>query len=121
VRTLFDGAIVQTETKGSAEGMPGAYEAHGYIAWNAADKCYRIVMVSNMGEVMAGDGRFAGDDKLIQIFTGLRMGQPCVARSVLQLDQDGRPVKVKNHSCMGDAEPMCDFVGTYELQREPQK
>lgn len=114
VRTLFDGAILHTTTTGTAEGMPGTYEAHGYYAWDAANTAYKVLLVSNMGEVMAGEARFAGDDKLIQTYLGVRMGQPYVARSVLHIDAKGKPVKVVNHSCMGTADPMQDFTGTYQ-------
>lgn len=114
IRTLFDGAIVQVTTTGTADGMPGTYEAHGYYAWDATDGAYDVLMVSNMGEVMKGEARFAGDDTLVQIFSGLRMGQLSVSRSVMQLDAKGHPKKVVNHSCMGAADPMQDFVGTYE-------
>jgi hypothetical protein len=114
IRTLFDGAIVQVTTTGAAEGMPGSYEAHGYYAWDPANACYKVLMVSNMGEVMCGQARFSGDDKIVQTVACLRMGQPCVSRVVTHLDAKGHPVKVVNHSCMGDADPMQDFTGTYK-------
>jgi hypothetical protein len=114
IRTLFDGAIVQVLTTGTAEGMPGTYEAHGYFVWDATNHCYKMLMVSNMGEVMAGETRFAGDDAVVQTFTGLRMGQPYAARSVLHLDADGKPRKAVNHPCIGTAEPMQDFTCTYQ-------
>lgn len=114
IRTLFDGSIVQVTTTGTADGMPGTYEAHGYYAWDATDGAYDVLMVSNMGEVMKGEARFAGDDTLVQIFSGLRMGQLTVSRSVMHLDAKGHPQKVVNHSCMGTADPMQDFTGTYK-------
>lgn len=113
VRTLFDGAIVQVTTTGTAEGMPGTYEAHGYYAWDDTDGAYEVLMVSNLGEVMKGEARFAGDDTLVQTVCGLRMGQPSVSRSVMHLDAKGHPTKVVNHSCIGTADPMQDFVATY--------
>jgi len=113
VRTLFGGGVVQVATTGTAEGMSGTYQAHGYYAWDAEHDCYAMLMVSSMGEVMNGACRFAGDDKLIQTFAGLHMGQAFVARTVMDLDESGKPVKAVNHSCAGTAEPMRDFIATY--------
>lgn len=117
IRSLFDGAIVQVITTGTADGMPGTYDAHAYYAWDAADRSYEVLVVSNMGEVMSGEARFVGDDSLVQTFSGLRMGQPSVARSILTLDAAGKPVKIVNHSCSGTAAPMQDFTGTYEAAK----
>lgn len=114
IRTLFDGSIVQVATTGTADGMPGTYEAHGYYAWDATAGAYAVLMVSNMGEVMKGEARFAGDATLVQTFAGLRMGQLSVSRSIMHLDAKGHPQKVVNHSCMGTADPMQDFTGTYK-------
>ncbi|MEZ5966578.1 MAG: DUF1579 family protein [Planctomycetota bacterium] len=106
---LFDGGIVMTETKGS-EGPP--YEAHGFHAWNPTGSCYKIVSIDSMGMICEMDGRLA-DGAMICTANCLRMGMPCVSRCVVSLDKDGRPVKVVNHSCMGDAPPMQDFSMTY--------
>lgn len=113
IRSLFGGSILQSQTIGTADGMPGTYEAHGYFAWDPMNRCYKVLMLSSMGEVMQGEARFLGPDKMVQTYAVLHMGQPCVARSVLHLDAQGRPVKAVNHSCMGDAPPMQDFSCTY--------
>lgn len=107
---LFGGAVVMTHTKGT-EGMP--YEAHGFQAWSAAHGCYKLLSVDSMGMIGDFDAHLHGD-KLIATTQGLRMGQPCAARIVMTLDKDGKPAKVVNHSCMGDAPPVQDFTMTYQ-------
>lgn len=107
---LFDGHIVMIETHGSSDGGP--YEAHGFYAWSAGDRCYKALTVDNMGMICAMDGQL-GDDAFICTFSGLRMGQPCVARTVVSIDKSGKPTKIVNHSCMGSAPPMQDFTLTY--------
>jgi hypothetical protein len=106
---LFGGGIMMTETKGTA-GPP--YEAHGFHAWSPMHGCYKIYSLDSMGMICDMDGRLT-DTAMICTSNCLRMGMPCAARCVVSLDKNGKPAKVVNHSCMGDAPPMQDFTMTY--------
>jgi hypothetical protein len=108
----FDGSLVMVETKGSSDQGGPPYEAHGFYAWNATDKCYRMLAIDNMGVVVNGDCRLIGQD-LVLMTSGMRMGAPIAARTVLSLDADGHPTKVVNHSLIGTSPPMQDFTGSY--------
>jgi hypothetical protein len=109
---LFDGHVVMNETKGVSEGGP-AYEAHGFMGWSAADNCYKLASIDNMGMLCVQNGRLT-EDALICTFEGLRMGQPLAARCVVSLDKEGGPTKMVNHSCTGSAPPLQDFSMTFK-------
>jgi hypothetical protein len=115
VRTLFDGAVLQTTSRGPAAGDAPGFEAHGYHAFDPAAGCYRVVFLSSTGELAEGLARLVGDGRLVQTFQGLKMGQPYVARSVLHLDADGRMTRSVNHSCVGGSDPALVFAATYRL------
>ena len=112
VRSLFEGAIVQVVTHGEPVGPFPAYEAHAYYAWNPCDKCYDIVMVSNMGEAGTMQTRLEGD-KLVGVFAGLSMGKNSAAHMVMSLDKDGRPTKSVAHAILGASEPYKSFEASY--------
>jgi len=112
IRQLFGGSVLQVETKGTAEGMPGEYEARGYYAWNPTDNCYQLMSVSNFGEIGAMQGHFV-DNALVCIYAGRSMGNPTALRVILNVDAEGRPASIENHSCIGTAAPMLSFAGKY--------
>lgn len=117
VTSLFDGGIVRVLTTGTAEGMPGKYEAAVYYAWDPAQKCYIGVMVSNMGEVGQTQARFVGDDKFVATFAGTMQGTPMVNSTVLQLDADGKARHVTSHCISGAEPPFEGFRADYEVVR----
>lgn len=112
-RPLFGGSILQVVTKGTAEGMPGEYEATVFYGWDAAEQCYRGVMVSNMGEVGQTRARFVGDDKFVAVWAGMMMGQPTANHTLMQL-QDGRPQSLVSHCISGDGKPYECMRASYQ-------
>lgn len=111
-RTLFGGAVVQQVTHGDPTGGFPAYEAHAYMTWSAADACYDVVFVSNMGELGLVQSRFDGG-ALVGLWSGLSMGKASTMRSITSLDKDGKVTRISCHCCTGDAPPMQNFSATY--------
>ncbi len=110
---LFGGGILGAHVKGDPiEGMGGAYEAYAAFAWDPAKGCYASVYVNNMGEIGDGEIRIVGD-KLISTHVAVRMGQPALARGVMDLAKDGAITKVVSHGMIGANEPTVEFEATY--------
>src|SRR5690606_10709181 len=97
----FGGMVFVGTTVGEAEGMPGKYSAEVYWGHDPARDCLVGVYVSNMGEVMQMDSRWAQDGKLITTSSGLFMGQPMVQRMLMEFDADGAAKSVSSHAIVG--------------------
>jgi hypothetical protein len=104
--------VLLSETKGTAEGMPGTYEAFAFRVWNARAGCYEQLHLSNMAEIGSGEFRLLGEDAAVVTRSGLRQGQPFVARSILELEK-GRPVRVETTTALGTSAALVDFRGSY--------
>ncbi len=114
VRALFDGSVLQVVSKGTADGMPGEYEAHGYHVWSPVKGCLESIFVSNMGEIGAWQAWLTDDQTLVSVFAGTQMGQPVAKRIALELDERGHMVAITGHACIGSEPPTQDFKGRYK-------
>lgn len=113
-RPIFGGTVIHDHTDGSAEGMPGAYEADAYYAYDTSRNCIVCVGVSNQGEIMRTECRFTGDDRnLICNTTGVHMGQPMATQFVLELDEKGAARRGACRCIMGTSSPFEGFTATY--------
>lgn len=115
--SLYGGALLQAFTEGTAEGMPGKYEAVSLFGWDDHKGCLKTVMVSNMGESGSSDWHPTEDGKgLIGTIAGKYMGKPMLARSVLTLDDKGQPKAMRSDTLFGDAPAFESFRCTYTKQ-----
>ncbi len=110
--TGFGGTVLHGVTKGTAEGMPGAYESHAFWARDAKHECTRAVFVSNMGEIGEMEARWV-DDKLVSTSAGTLGGQPLVNRFVLEFDAKGVAKRGVGHTIVGAMPPFESFVANY--------
>lgn len=111
-RSVFGGVVMHGSTRGSAEGVPGAYEGEVFWGFDPAKNCLVAAYVSNMGEVMAMEGRFVGG-KLISTSHAMMRGAVTVQRMVMEFDDKGAPTRVLSHSIAGDGPPLESFRATY--------
>ncbi len=112
---LFGGGVIQVQTKGAAEGMPGAYESLGFYGWRPDANRYIMSYISNMGDVGTMDAWLPSDNKIVAAMASLRMGMPFTSRMVMTLDVDGKVKSAASHSCIGEHDPIKDFWATYKL------
>ncbi|GAB4151807.1 MAG: hypothetical protein Fur0037_20530 [Planctomycetota bacterium] len=113
LRSWFQGRILQFESRGTAEGMPGAYEAVGFYGWNAAERCYDFAMVSSMGEVGLMKASFAEDGTFVSTWNGTMMGTPVTSHSALRVGDDGKPTRLVSWSLLGSSKPYESFRAEY--------
>jgi hypothetical protein len=117
VKPLFDGTIVHVHTTGTAEGMPGQYVGELFYGYDAQHDCIKAVYLSNMGEGGEMTGTFTEDGKGFILTSALRyMGQPCVQRMIMQLDDNGAPTKAVGHTILGTTAPYESWNATYTKQ-----
>lgn len=110
-RPLFGGLAIEYLTTG----QPGDYEAWAVLAWDPAEKRYRMASVGNMGMLGTSEGWLFADD---WVFTthGTFLGQPMVTRMVLETDDSGHIAKVHAEALAGVGEPYRSFEATYRLK-----
>lgn len=114
VKTLFDGTIVHVHTTGKAAGSPEEYVGELFYGFDAAHDRIRAVYVSNMGEIGEMAGAFSQDGTSFILSSAMRyMGQPCVQRMVMELDENGAPTKAVGHTIIGTAAPFESWNATY--------
>lgn len=112
--SIFGGVAMLAHTDGAAEGMPGTYVSDGFFGYDDARGCLVMASVSNMGEIMLLEYRFAdGDRALIGMMAGSYMGAPTAMRYVIDLDEQGALVRGSGHSLIGTAAPFESYTATY--------
>ncbi|MBL8900791.1 MAG: DUF1579 family protein [Planctomycetes bacterium] len=112
--TIFGGVAMIAHTDGAAEGMPGKYVSDGFFGYDEARGCLVMAAVSNMGEIMQLEYRFAeGDRALIGMMAGVYSGAPTAMRYVMELDEQGALVRGSGHTLSGTAAPFESFAATY--------
>jgi hypothetical protein len=113
-QTIFGGVAMIAHTDGEAEGMPGQYVSDGFFGYDDVRGCLVMGAVSNMGEIMLLEYRFAeGDRALIGTMAGSYMGAPTAMRYVMQLDEKGALQRGSGHTLSGTAAPFESFAATY--------
>jgi hypothetical protein len=112
-RTVYEGTVLYGRTEGTAEGMPGTYQAEVFWAWDDVRRCFLGVYLSNMGEVGAMDGRFDKGGRLISTSAGTMMGEPLVNLMVMEFDDKGAAKGTHGHTILGAAPPYESFRATY--------
>ncbi len=109
----FGGMAFVGTTTGTAEGMPGKYSAEVWWGHDPSRDCLIGVYVSNMGEVVQMEARWAADGKLVTTGSALYMGQPTVQRMLMEFDASGAAKRASSHSIVGTADPFESFKATY--------
>lgn len=115
---IFGGQVLSMRTIGEPAGdMPAdaQYEGLSYIGWDAVDKSYSLIMVSNMGE-MAHLKMYASDNDYVMIHTSVEGGIPMVKRSVLHCDDNGKATKVVTDQMNGSSPAFVSFEATYKIR-----
>ncbi|HMQ21227.1 MAG TPA: DUF1579 family protein [Planctomycetota bacterium] len=115
---IFGGQVLSMRTIGEPAGdMPAdsKYEGLAYTSWDAVDKCYTTIMVSNMGE--QGHFKMWPDGKhFVMYWTGKENGVPMVKRTVMHCDDAGKATKVVSHQLAGSVAPFVCFEATYKAR-----
>ncbi|MCA8949870.1 MAG: DUF1579 family protein [Planctomycetes bacterium] len=113
-RMIFGGAVMHAHTLGGSDGMPGEYVSDAFYGWNAKNRCYDVVFVSNMGEVGQMEARFSESGRqLVSTSAGTMMGLPMVQRFVVEVAENGAFTKGVGHSIVGTMAPAETFTCTY--------
>ena len=116
---IFSGTILETTIHGDpAEGSPVKYEGWCAMAWNARDKCYVSISVSNMGEACMERAHWQSKTELL--FTGARPyygGIPSVHAGVMKCTADGNLASYSANSVIGIHKPLRSFHITYTKQQ----
>lgn len=116
LRPVFGGMVLHVHTDGVAEGMPGKYACEVFWAHDTLRGCLVGHVVSNMGEVMTMEARWAADGKLVGMASALWMGQPLVQRTLMEFDARGALSAAVAHALLGTAAPYESFRATYTKQ-----
>lgn len=111
-RGVFGDTLFHGSTIGSMEGTPGTYRGEVFWSFDAVRKCLHAVYVSNMGEVMAMDGWWVGD-QLVSSFAGTMGGTPLVQQMVMSFDDEGRARDALSRSISGAGAPFESFRAKY--------
>jgi hypothetical protein len=112
VSAALGGAVLFAHTKGDPiPGMPGAYEAFGYYVWDAGERAYDMIAVSNMGEAGKMEGRFTEDGALVWTGSPRQNGMVSAARAV-QTFKNGA-VQIQCDRLVGTGPALCEFSGEY--------
>ena len=116
---IFGGTILETTIHGDqAEGSPIKYEGWCAMAWNARDKCYVSISVSNMGEASMERAHWQSKTELL--FTGARPyygGTPSVHAGIMKCTADGKLASYSANSIIGTHKPLLSFHITYTKQQ----
>lgn len=112
IAPAFGGHAVHSIVEGTAGGEGPKYVAHNFMVWNANDQCFESVAFDNLGTVGRSQAWMAGDDTLVTVFAGKRMGQPIAERGTLKFGDDG-PESWTSHTMAGAGEPRQTFHATY--------
>ena len=117
ITKAFGGHAIHSIVEGSAGGEGPTYVAHTFMVWNASDARFDSVAFDNMGTVGHSQAWMVGDDTLVAVFAGRRMGQPTADRGTLKLGDDG-PESWTSHTIVGTDEPKLTFHATYERKSD---
>ena len=113
VDALFGGSVVRSHFRTEATADSPAYEGMGYMYWDPAVEAYAHVWVDNMGQFGVSEGRWVDDHHLSSVMSGYLEGQPLSNRSVLVVDDAGKPVRFWGDSMHADSKPVRVAEGTY--------
>ena len=114
IRAIFDGSVIEMISKGDPmPGMPD-YAGIGWITWDDHAKCYKMTYANNMGEVVAQECRFIGD-QLVVTSAALYQGEPTCMRGVIEIGDQGFR-KYTAHALTAAMPPRQIFEATYEKQ-----
>ena len=118
VTGIFGNTVLQSITKGKAEGLAAEYEGRGFMAWDPDQDCYTQAWIDNMGMIGAMTCRFATDGKtLITTGSSVEQGQPVATRFVMELDDRGMLKRNTGWSLAGTAPPFRCFTLDYTHQK----
>jgi hypothetical protein len=110
----YGGMVLHVRSLGTAEGMPGEYQGDVFWAFDERARCLVGAYVSNMGDVMKMEARWAPNGKLLATANALWMGEPMVQRMVMEFDEQGASIKATSHSIVGSSVPYESFQSTYQ-------
>jgi hypothetical protein len=113
-RAAYGGVLFHGHTEGAAEGMPGKYVGEVFWAYEPKRKSLFAVYLSNMGEIMAMDGRWTADGQLLSTSNGLAMGKVMVQRMLMQFGPTGEARSANAHTIVDTAPPYESFRAKYE-------
>lgn len=113
----YSGLVLHGRTEGEVQGLPGEYVGDVFWAYDQARGCLGGFYVSNAGEAMALEARWAPDGRLVATGSGLLMGQPMVRRTMLEFAPDGAARAAQSHAILGTAPPIENFRATYTKRK----
>lgn len=114
---VFGGTVVHGHTEGVAEGIPGKYVGEVLWAHDEARDCLTSIYVSNFGEVMLMEARWAKDGRLVATSHGLMRGEISLQRTLLAFDATGAVTAATSHSIAGTEAPLESFRATYTKKK----
>jgi hypothetical protein len=110
------GSLLRSHTVGDpTPGSPGTYENFAYYTWDASDRAYDLIYVSNMGEAGKLEGRFTPDGALVWTSAQPYMGQPSASRCV-QTFEDGT-ITFTSDRLFGTNAAVRDFTAEYSKSK----
>ena len=115
VNSIFGGLGIELQLKGDPVPQIGGYEGWGAMIWNPEIKSYQSLWLDNQGTA-ALEKAHVVNGKLVVGSATLVMGTPYVSRSVFGVSKDGSMATVKEHSMVGDGDPVHSFQATYTKQ-----
>jgi hypothetical protein len=116
IERLYQGAMLHmTSTGEPAPGSSWVYEDTGVVGWSAAEGCYVLFFVSNMGEAAWMRGAYDAKNKRISFFsTHKEMGELTSMRSHMQLGDDGSVTSFGSVQLKGSAAAFVPFEASYK-------
>jgi hypothetical protein len=105
------------------ESFPGGENYEGYTAtvWNAREKRYSRLQLSDWGLHSITHGIWASETELVFTFQGEMMGQRMFSRTVVQVDKNGKVTATRGHVLAGTAEPFKSLDATLTLKQPDKK
>jgi hypothetical protein len=113
--SIFGGQILVTTAAGDG------YEAWSGKGWDPLRQRYVFVELNNWGMAHTTEAWFTDDHHLASMIGGMWMGQPMRARTIVELDDHGRPKKAHSHILRSSQKPYMSFESTYVPEATGEK
>ena len=113
--SIFGGQILQTEAAGDD------YEAWSGKGWDPLRKRYVFVELNNWGTAHTTEAWFTDDHHLAGMMGFLWDGKPMRARTIVEVDDHGRPKRAHSHILLAAEKPYMSFESTYTPEEAREK